>query len=100
MVGSIAYSGSIGGWLPSPPSHAQRQLTSTDTRIFVGEIVLEWFLALLEVVSSNLGEVGPSQYSISIVGLVKFTNISDVFTEYLSRTSVGMLHVCKGFCDH
>ena len=56
--------------------------------------------ALLQAVCSTLGEVGPSQYSISIVGLVKFTNISDVPTEYLSRTSVGMLHLCKGFCDH
>ena len=40
-LGSPAYGGSIGGWLPSPPSHPPRQLTSTDTRIFVGEIVLE-----------------------------------------------------------
>ena len=57
--------------------------------------------ALLEAVSFTLmGEVGPSQYYISIVGLVKFTNISDVSAEYLSRTSVGMLYVCKGFCDH
>ena len=65
--------------------------------------------ALLGAVCFTLGEVGPSQYSISVVGrihsisvvgLVKFTNMSDVSTEYLSRTSVGMVHVCKGFCDH
>ena len=52
--------------------------------------------ALLEAVFSILGEVGPSQYYIRI----NFTNISGVSTEYLSRTSVGMLHLCKGFCDH
>ena len=70
MVGSPAYSGSISGWLLSPPSHPPRQLTSNDTRIFVGEIVLEVISALLEAVSSILGEVGPSQYYLRIVGLL------------------------------
>ena len=85
MVGSLAYGGSIGGWLPSPPSHPPRQLASTDTRIFVGEIVLCYLSSFLH---PGLGQFGPSRYYISIVGLVKFTNISDVSPEYLSRTSV------------